>query len=241
MRLIVTRPIADALPLAEKLRALGHEVMMAPLFTIRPRLGVEIAERPYAAVAFTSANAVRMIAAQAALERLKTIPAYTVGPQSAAEARRAGFANVIQSGGDARALIDTITKRAEPRGGPILYLSGNEISVDIAGRLAAAGFAVDRVVAYDTEPVGPLPADVVQAIRDGTALGVLLHSARAAERWVKCVAESGLEPYMEAIAHFCLSTAIAARLPRGTRRLTAERPEETSMFALLTREAGERS
>jgi uroporphyrinogen-III synthase len=237
----VTRPISDARPLAEKLRALGHEVMMAPLFTIRPRPTMDIAERPYAAVAFTSANAVRMIAAHAALERLKTLPAYTVGPQSAAEARRAGFANVIEGGGDARALIDSIANRAAPGGGPILYLSGNEISVDIAGGLAAAGFAVDRVVAYDTEPVGALPTDVALAIRDGTAQGVLLHSARAAERWVKCVAESGLEPYMEAIAHFCLSTAIAARLPSGTRRLTAERPEETSMFALLTREAGERS
>ena len=239
MRLVVTRPIADAQVLAEKLASLGHDAMVAPLFTVRPRSPLIIPDRVHVAVAFTSANAVKAAAADAALERLKAIRAYAVGPQSADEARRAGFTDVAQGGGDARSLIAAIAARETVDGGPVLYLSGDTISVDVAGALETSGFAVDRVVAYDTQAVEALPAEVDRAIRAGAVDGVLLYSARAAEAWVKCVAESGLEPYMKAIVHYCLSAAIAARLPEGVRRRSAERPEEASMFALLATRAGE--
>ena len=241
MRLVVTRPIADAQALASKLATLRHEAMLAPLFTVRPRSPLIIPERTYAAAAFTSANAVRAAAADAAFDRLRVMRAYVVGPQSAEAARRAGFTDVVQGGGDGRSLIAAIAAHESPGGGPVLYLSGSMISVDVAAALETSGFAVDRVVAYDTEAARALPADVDRAIRDGTVEGVLLYSARAAEAWVKCVAESGLEPYMKAIVHYCLSAAIAGRLPETVRRRSAERPEETSMFALLAPQAGERS
>ena len=241
MRLVVTRPIADARALSEKLKALGHDAMVAPLFTVRPRSPLVIPDRAHVAVAFTSANAVKAAAAAAAFDRLKAVRAYAVGPQSAEEARRAGFTDVVQGGGDASSLIAAITARENVDSGPVLYLSGNKISVDVAGALETSGFAVDRVVAYDTAAVEALPAGVYRAIRTGAVDGVLLYSARAAEAWVKCVAENGLEPYMKAIVHYCLSAAIAGRLPETVRRRSAERPEETSMFALLAPQAGERS
>ena len=42
MRVAVTRPEEDAGPLTAKLEAMGHEVVMAPLMTIRPREDVSI-------------------------------------------------------------------------------------------------------------------------------------------------------------------------------------------------------
>ncbi|MCG8401015.1 MAG: uroporphyrinogen-III synthase, partial [Firmicutes bacterium] len=37
MRLLVTRPEPDAEALAERLRALGHEVLVAPMLPVVPR------------------------------------------------------------------------------------------------------------------------------------------------------------------------------------------------------------
>ena len=60
MRLLVTRPVADAQALADKLEAVGHSVICAPV--------IEIVTKPDAApeltnvkgLAFTSANGVRI-------------------------------------------------------------------------------------------------------------------------------------------------------------------------------------
>ena len=56
MRIAVTRPEEDAGPLTATLTAMGHEVVMAPLLTIRPRDGVAIPDLPWQAVAVTSAG-----------------------------------------------------------------------------------------------------------------------------------------------------------------------------------------
>ena len=63
MRIAVTRPEEDAGALKARLEAMGHQVVMAPLMTIRPRAGVIIPDLPWQAVAVTSANGIRALPA----------------------------------------------------------------------------------------------------------------------------------------------------------------------------------
>jgi uroporphyrinogen-III synthase len=240
MRLLLTRPEGDARPLARRLEALGHTVTIAPLLTIRPRADVQIADRPYEAVVLTSANAARSLG-RAAIERLSQVPCFVVGPQSEQAARQAGFQRVEASGGDARGVADTIAKSIDPKRGPLLYLSGDAISIDLKARLGEAGFDVDRIVLYDAVEAEALPAAARRGIEEGTIDGVLLYSARTAKAWARCIAENELDPHMQSVVHFCLSPAIAAALPRTLRHRAADRADDAAMLELVTAAARERS
>ena len=148
MRVAVTRPEEDAGPLTAKLEAMGHEVVMAPLLTIRPRDGVAIPDLPWQAIAVTSANGIRALPPGHHLTSFRTL---TVGPQSLKAARAAGF-NAEAHGGDVDGLAAFIRAELDPAAGPILYLSGAETAGDLEAQLAAAGFDCRRVVLYDAAP-----------------------------------------------------------------------------------------
>ena len=92
MRIAVTRPEEDAGPLKARLEAMGHQVVMAPLMTIRPRAGVAIPDLPWQAVAVTSANGIRALPRSHGLDQFRIL---TVGPQSL----KAAAASRIQGGG----------------------------------------------------------------------------------------------------------------------------------------------
>ena len=156
MRVAVTRPEEDAGPLTAKLEAMGHEVVMAPLMTIRPRDGVAIPDLRWQAIAVTSANGIRVLPTGHGLTPFRTL---TVGPQSLKAAQAAGF-TAEAHGGDVNGLAAFIRGALDPRKGPILYLSGAETAGDLEGQLTAAGFDCHRAVLYDAAPATGLgPAE----------------------------------------------------------------------------------
>ena len=66
MRILVTRPAADAERTAAALRARGHEAIVAPLLSVEFLSDAELGAGPWAAILVTSANAARAIAAHTA-------------------------------------------------------------------------------------------------------------------------------------------------------------------------------
>ena len=90
MRIWITRAEPGASRTAEKLRALGHEPVVAPLLQARPLPG-EIGLTGVGALAFTSANGVNAFAERSP-ER--SLPVFAVGDATAAAAHKAGFAEV---------------------------------------------------------------------------------------------------------------------------------------------------
>ena len=99
MRLLVTRPAVDGERTAEKLRARGHDVLLAPLLQVEMLGDAELGAGPWAAVAITSANAAYAVNAHARRAELSALPAYAVGRRTAAAARAAGFAEVASADG----------------------------------------------------------------------------------------------------------------------------------------------
>src|SRR6185503_19281114 len=98
MRVLVTRPLPDGERTAAALRARGHQVLLAPLMTVKP-VAADLSGN-WAAVIVSSANALRAVDGSR-LAALKKLPLFAVGERSAIAAREAGFRDVRAAGGDA--------------------------------------------------------------------------------------------------------------------------------------------
>ena len=233
MRVAVTRPGEDAGPLKARLESSGHEVVMAPLMTIRPRAGVAIPERPWQAVAVTSANGIRALPEGHGLDEFRIL---TVGPQSLKAALARGL-KAEAHGGDVNGLAAFIRSALDPRAGPILYLSGAETAGDLEGQVRDAGFACHRAVLYDAVPAESL-GEAEAALRNGELDAVLLYSPRTARIWLKLVEAAGLLPRAAHVRNFCLSRNVASVLPEGWAKSVPETPDEQAMLALLAQTGG---
>src|SRR5689334_21297294 len=115
MRILVTRPQADGAEIARLLAARGHQALLAPLLEPCFPDGPPLEEGPaldgVTAILATSANGVRALARRTARRDLSI---YAVGPQTAQEARRAGFSSVHSADGDATALAQAAQAWAPP-------------------------------------------------------------------------------------------------------------------------------
>jgi uroporphyrinogen-III synthase len=241
VRLIVTRPQADAAALAQRLEGAGHVVLLAPLLSIRPADRLEVPERNYQAVLITSANGARALEGRAVLERLRDATAIVVGPASAEAAARAGFERIEQAGGDVHALVRSTLALLRPGDGPLLYVSGAVTAGDLTATLQGSGFEVDRVVAYEARPAEALPGPCAAAIAASDADGVVLYSPRSARIWATLVAEAGLSRAAGELVYYCLSENVAGALREGLGNSAAvqvaQRPDESALLELIPKSA----
>lgn len=234
MRLLLTRPEPEAERTAAHLRARGHEVVIAPLIRIEPVADAEIGAGPWAAILVTSANAAGAAAAHPRFAALRPLPVFAVGARSAAAMREAGFADVTSADGDVRDLVRVVTERLAGRAA-LLYLAGAQRSGDLAGSLAAHGFAVRTRIVYRAVKVAALPRRAVAALSGGID-GVLHFSRRSAEAYVDAVRAAGLSAAaLTKPAHFCLSAQVAEPLAQAGAAdvRIAPQPTEASLIGLI--------
>ena len=174
-RIWITRAQPGADATAQRVRAMGHEAVVAPLLAVRivPDVTVDLAG--VAALAFTSANGVR---AFADLSGERTLKVFAVGAATAQAARAAGFRSVLSADGDVEALAEGIAARRGEIKGAVLHPGAAEPAGDLAGALEKHGVEARRLILYETAPVELAPA-AAEAL--GRSDAVLLHSPRAAQ------------------------------------------------------------
>ncbi|MCL2430755.1 MAG: uroporphyrinogen-III synthase, partial [Alphaproteobacteria bacterium] len=80
--------------------------MQQALLEIEPVVDAELGDGPWAAVLFTSANAVRAVSNHRRFKAVAGLPACTVGKRTMAAAIAAGFAPVTSADGDVNALAE---------------------------------------------------------------------------------------------------------------------------------------
>jgi uroporphyrinogen-III synthase len=230
MRLLITRPEPDNQRTASALRALGHEVMLAPLLHIEAIADADLGAGPWSAILLTSANGARAIAGHPRRGELMALPILAVGQSSAAAARAAGFSDVSSADGDARDLMRFAATRFAGSRLPLLYLAGE----DRAGELSADGLSVRTVVIYRAAKAKEFPSAVRAALEQGRLDGVLHFSRRSVENYLDC----GRDLIKQALApvHYCLSARAAEplRLAGASRVRVAGRPDEANLLALVT-------
>jgi uroporphyrinogen-III synthase len=231
MRLLVTRPAAEAETLAEQLRVLGHAPLVCPLLTVRQLPGVTVDLNGVQAILLTSAAGARAFAG-ARPER--NLPVIAVGDATADVARGLRFMNVQSAAGDGAALVDHVRGNLDPARGALLHPSGADVA-DIGGALACAGFAYRRVVLYQAAPATALPPQAAAAVRAGAFDGVLFFSPRTAHTFVRLLQGAGLTGRCRDAEAYCLSAAVAgeaAPLPWRTVH-TAPAPNQPALLSLL--------
>jgi uroporphyrinogen-III synthase len=218
MRIWITRAEPGASRTAEKLRAMGHEPVVAPLLEVHP-LPAHVDLDRVGALAFTSANGVRAFAERSP-ERALLV--FTVGDATAAAAGKAGFAKVASASGDLDALADLIAAHADRFKGAVLAPGPREPAGDLPRALAAHGLSARALALYETLAVHP-PAGM------GAIDAALIHSPKAAER-LASVLGGKLGP-----AAYCISAAAAAPLAGHpfARVEWADHPDEDSLLKLL--------
>lgn len=232
MRLLLTRPEADAQRTAAALRALRHEVVIAPLLRIEAIADAAIGAGPWAAIAVTSANAASAIKAHGRFAELCGVPVFATGGRTAQVLREAGFADVASAEGNVRDLARLIAARMSPAA--LLYLAGEERSGDLAGDLQTSGFAVDTVAVYRAVAATDLPRAAAQALTQSVD-GVLHFSRRSARAYIAAARNAGLLAAALKPVHFCLSAQIAEPLALAGAAATriAPQPTEAALLDLI--------
>lgn len=193
----VLRPEPGAARTAERARARGLEVLIRPLFEIRPVAWDPPDASGFDALLLTSAAAARH--AGRGFETLRRLPVVAVGPETAAAARRAGLAvAAVGNAGAAQALASARARGLDR----ILHLAGRERMPDAPG--------VEPVIVYASEPA-PVEAGWTRALADGWT--ALLHSPRAAARLAALVDRDSTPRADVAVA--ALSPAVLAAAGDG--------------------------
>ena len=232
MRVLITRPVEDAEPLASRLRGLGIASLIEPLMSIRVLPGAAFDLRGVQAILATSANGVRAFVRRASR---RDIPLFAVGDATATAARDAGFTHVDSAGGDVIALAGRVRKRLDPSAGPLLHVAGSVVARDLSRLLQDAGFACRRAVLYEARPAKSLSPATVRAIRAGELGGVLFFSPRTAEVFVRLARKAQLMRACRRLAVFALSPAVAAKAAPISWRdcRVAATPNQDALLALL--------
>ncbi len=236
MKALVTRPEADAAPLARALAERGIETLLAPLISIEPvpDAAKRLADAMIGAQAllFTSANGARMFASASARREL---PVLAVGDATAAAARLANFRSVASAGGDVGDLAALAAARLAPAHGALVHVAGSVTAGDLAGALEAEGFQVRRAVIYEARPARALAPETAAALASGAVGLALFFSPRTAALFVRLAGDAGLAESCRAMTALALSPAVAeslAALP-WARVLIAGAPTQADLLAAL--------
>lgn len=204
--LLITRPREDSESLAEALQRQGWQTQSEPLLRLRWLDGPELDMADVQALLFTSANGVRAFARRSAA---RDYPVLAVGDGTARTARALDFSDVSSASGDVEALTALVRARCAPTAGRLLHVAGTVVAGDLAGRLANAGFAVDRAVLYAAETAQALSPEALAAIRDRQLFGVLAFSPRTARTCVRLLCTAGLAAAAADMTLYGLSPAVA--------------------------------
>jgi uroporphyrinogen-III synthase len=147
MHILLTRPLEDCSQMILKFQSLGHQVSHLPLLTLEKINYGEINFFEYGGIIFTSANAIKFLD----LNKLdKKIMCFCVGDMTEKKARIVGFQNTIAAGGNVSNLKELILQNYENKNQPLLYVSGETITVDLDKQLLKEGYNIRRIINYRT-------------------------------------------------------------------------------------------
>lgn len=220
---LLTRPKAEGESFAAALtRRFGLRVrpVVSPLFAPR-NLTPELPDGDYAAVVFTSAQAVEAV--RPMMSRLPTL-AWCVGSRTAQAARAAGFVTRT-GGGDANALVSAIVD--DPPDGSILYLRGVDTSINMLENLINSGMHTEQAVVYVQQPQ-PLTPEAIALLKQPLDIVAPVFSPRTAQLLREAVPDDALAR-LHIVAMSANVSEALGDLPCGALTV-ASRPDALAML-----------
>jgi uroporphyrinogen-III synthase len=207
-RVVVLRPEPGASETLKRARELGLDAVSVPLFEVEA-VQWQMPNGSFDGVLLTSANAVRQAGED--LQKLRALPAYTVGEATAQAAREAGF-DVAATGDDgAERLLGSIDPQLR-----LVHLCGEDRKDVPQARQEITPVAVYRSTAVQSPDLAHVSGGVM-----------LVHSPRAGSRLGELVQEKG------DVAIVAISNAAADAAGTGWEHVTvAEKPTDEAVLAL---------
>lgn len=232
VRMLVTRPEPEASDTAQRLAALDIAAVIAPLLRARVLATSLPDPRGFAAIAVTSAAALRALAERDAIAPFRGLRLFAVGEKTARTARELGFSDVEIAGGTLGHLVEMLAHARLV--GPVFYPAARDLSGDLARSLASHGVMVITTRIYAMDTLEALPPAVSADLANGTIDAALFYSRRTAETFVKLATPIVAPTERKRMGALCLSEAIAEPLidAHFVRVGLADSPSEQAMMRL---------
>ena len=226
MRILLTRPEADARRSAQRLAALGHDVVIVPLFEI-VATGALQPDGAFTRLLATSAHAFDV---SHDTNDLKALRLDVVGARTAATARESGFSRVETAAPDAKSLAIAIAREnALPQ--DFLYLAGRERRPDLEAALGALGHRVTPWLVYAARETDTAAAQLNELWQEQRIDAVLHFSPRSAALYVALAEKAGLTAAALAPLQIAISPRAARQLAGARLLRTATTPDFAGLLA----------
>ena len=147
MHILLTRPLEDCSEMILKFKSLGNQVSHLPLLRIDKVNYEQINFSDFKGIIFTSANAIKFLNLR---DINKNIFCFCVGSATEKKARSVGFQNVFAAEGNVENLKELLLQNFNQKDGPLIYISGETISIDLDQQLLKEGYNIKRIINYKT-------------------------------------------------------------------------------------------
>ena len=145
MHILLTRPLEDCSEMIVKFKSLGNQVSHLPLLRIDKVNYEQINFSDFKGIIFTSTNAVKFLNLR---DINKNILCFCVGSATEKKARSVGFQNVFAAEGNVENLKELLLQNFNQKDGPLIYISGETISIDLDQQLLKEGYNIKRIINY---------------------------------------------------------------------------------------------
>lgn len=232
MRMLVTRPMPDAEETAARLAALDLEAAILPLL-VHETLQTGLPDPGgFAALALTSANALRALEERDALTPYLDLPVFAVGDRTAAAADARGFSRVSSASGTFADLVRLLAEAGLD--GPVFHPAARDQAGDLGRSLAPHGVMVIATPVYAMQPVERMPEETLDALRSGAISAALFYSRRTAAVFAGLCGDRLPAAARDRLGVLCLSETVAEPLLNAhfVRVGLADHPSEEAMMGL---------
>jgi uroporphyrinogen-III synthase len=192
VKVLITRPIAEAQTLAEQLAGMGYAPIIAPLLEIHLKPNINFKElEQYEALIISSKNAIKAI-----VNADKKLKLLIIGQQTTEFAKSLGFINSIYIGKNISQLKKTIKVEQN-----LLYLSGTDITDDLSD------LNVKRKIVYQAKAI--VSDSLLKFIKLKQLKICLFFSTRTAQVFIDFINKNRLKSYCQDIIVLALSDKIS--------------------------------
>jgi uroporphyrinogen-III synthase len=246
---LIIRPQPDADRDVALLMRYGVPALASPSMKIMHQTHELPESVNFSGIILTSRNAVKAITkfdkVNADTGRWAKLPAFVVGPATAAAARDAGYSNIIRGTGGGAGLLAPIScyfaeKIGKQENGkssntnlPLFWPSAVETSFDMVAALATHGVSVHRLPVYQMIANAGLDSTITDKITEGAIAAVVAMSPRSVQIFRRNLNAAGKASSLAGMVLIAGSSAIAAAAGGGWQTVyTARQPRRGRLLAI---------
>jgi len=209
MHILLTRPLEDSQELILRFQNLGHQISHMPLIKIEKKNHENLNFSDYKGIIFTSSNSVKFLDIKSID---KKINCFCVGNSTEKKARSKGFLNVYSAEGNVRNLKELILQNYNSSDGKLLYVSGEQISINLDQELISEGYSVKRIINYFANPIEKVKDDFVEKLKAKMPDIVYVYSHNSAMSFLNLIKNHELTKYWINTNLMCIGEKTSAVL-----------------------------